>query len=60
MAPATQAGKVKIEMHNDEGGLYIAVLHNVLYVSALVERLFSIETWWIQGMSVSSRKEPVP
>ena len=44
VVPATQAGKVDIEMHNDNEELFTAVLHNVLYVPALAERLFSIES----------------
>ena len=44
VVPATQAGKVDIEMYNDDGELFTAVLHNVLYVPALAERLFLIES----------------
>ena len=56
VVPSTQAGKVDIEMHNDNGEQFTAVLHNVLYVPALAERLFSIESLMEAGHECHFRK----
>ena len=49
-------GKVNIQMHNDDGELFTAVLRNVLYVPALAERLFSIESLMEAGHECYFRK----